>query len=107
MIQIIEDDLLTCNIIAAVLKRMRYSYCEAHTGAAALEQLRTLPIDMVIADMMLPDANGLQLLEEKHSLPYLADIPVLCCTVQADIETVERAMELGAVDFVKKPIAIQ
>ena len=107
MIQIIEDDLVTCHIISALLKRMRYAYCEAHTGAEALHQLRTLPIDMVIADMMLPDMNGLDLLKEKHSLPHLRDIPVLCCTAQADIETVEAALGYGAIDFVKKPIAIQ
>jgi DNA-binding response OmpR family regulator len=107
MIQIIEDDLVTCHIISALLKRMRYAYCEAHTGAEALQQLRTQPIDMVIADMMLPDMNGLDLLKEKYSLPYLRDIPVLCCTAQADIETVEMAMGYGAIDFVKKPIAIQ
>lgn len=107
MIQIIEDDLVTCHIISALLKRMRYAYCEAHTGAEALHQLRTQPIDMVIADMMLPDMNGLELLKEKFSLPYLRDIPVLCCTAQADIETVEAALGYGAIDFVKKPIAIQ
>ena len=107
MIQIIEDDLVTCHIISALLKRMRYAYCEAHTGAEALQQLRTQPIDMVIADMMLPDMNGLDLLREKYSLPHLRDIPVLCCTAQADIETVETALGYGAIDFVKKPIAIQ
>lgn len=107
MIQIIEDDLVTCHIIGALLKRMRYSYCEAHTGAEALQQLRTQPIDMVIADMMLPDMNGLDLLKEKHSLPHLRDIPVLCCTSQADIETVEAALGFGAIDFVRKPIAVE
>ncbi len=107
MIQIIEDDLVTCHIISALLKRMRYAYCEAHTGAEALHQLRTQPIDMVIADMMLPDMNGIDLLKEKYSLPHLRDIPVLCCTAQADIETVEAALGYGAIDFVKKPIAIQ
>jgi DNA-binding response OmpR family regulator len=107
MIQIIEDDLVTCHIITALLKRMRYGSCVANTGAEALEQLRTRPIDLVIADMVLPDMHGLQLLEQKHSLPYLRDIPVLCCTAHADIETVDAAMGFGTVDFVKKPIVIQ
>lgn len=107
MIQIIEDDLVTCHIITALLKHLRQKYCEAHTGAEALEQLRTRPIDLVIADMMLPDMHGLDLLSEKHNLPYLRDIPVICCTAQADIETVEAALGRGAVDFVRKPIAMQ
>jgi len=107
MILVIEDDLVTCHIISALLHRMRYESCEAHTGAEAVEQLNTRPIDLVIADMMLPDMHGLQLLEYKYSRPYLRDIPVLCCTAQADIETVEAAMGFGATDFVKKPIIIQ
>lgn len=107
MILLIEDDLVTCHIITALLKRMRHTYCEAHTGAEAMEQLRSQPIDLVIADMMLPDANGLEILEQKFNLPYLADIPVVCCTAQADIETVEAAMGFGAIDFVKKPIVVQ
>jgi len=107
MIQIIEDDLVTCHIITAVLQRMRQPYCTAHTGAEAMEQLRTRPIDLVIADLMLPDMHGLALLEHKHNQPHLRDIPVMCCTGQADIETVEKALAFGAVDFVKKPIDVQ
>lgn len=107
MIQIIEDDLVTCHILSTLLQRLRYSYCAAHTGEEAMRQLMSAPIDLVIADMGLPDMHGLQLLAQKHALPYLRDIPVLCCTAQADIETVEAAMGHGAVDFVKKPIMVQ
>lgn len=107
MIQIIEDDLVTCHILSTLLQRLRYTYCQAHTGEEAMRQLKTSPIDLVIADMGLPDTNGLQLLAEKHALPYLRDIPVLCCTAQADIETVEAALGYGAIDFVKKPIMVQ
>lgn len=107
MIQIIEDDVVTCQILSALLKRLRLPCCEARTGEEALEQLRSRPIDLVIADMMLPDMHGLELLAEKHRVPYLRDIPVLCCTAQADLETVEKALGLGAVDFVKKPIDVR
>ena len=107
MIQIIEDDPVTCHILSTLLQRLRYTHCEAHTGEEAMQQLKTCPIDLVIADMGLPDMNGLKLLAEKHALPYLRDIPVLCCTAQADIETVEAALGHGAIDFVKKPIMVQ
>jgi CheY-like chemotaxis protein len=106
MIQIVEDDLVTCHIITALLQRMHYTFCEAHSGEEAMAQLNTKPIDLVIADMMLPDMHGLALLEYKYNQPHLRDIPVLCCTAQADIDTVEAAMGLGAIDFVKKPIAV-
>ena len=106
MIQVIEDDLVTSHIITALLKRMQLTSCKAHTGAEALEQLRTCPIDLVIMDMVLPDMHGLALLALKHKIPSVSDIPVVCCTAETDIETVEGAMAMGAIDFVKKPIVI-
>lgn len=107
MILVIEDDLVTCQIVSALLARLRLVCCEAHTGADAMRVLRTQPVGMVIADMMLPDTNGLHLLAEKHALPYVRDVPVICCTAQADIDTVEAALGYGAVDFVRKPIVVQ
>ena len=106
MIQVVEDDLVTCHIITALLKRMQLTSCQAHTGAEALEQLRTRPIDLIIMDMVLPDMHGLDLLTRKHQIVSVSDIPVVCCTAEANIETVEGAMALGAIDFVKKPIVI-
>ncbi|HEY0777156.1 MAG TPA: response regulator [Gemmatirosa sp.] len=106
MILLIEDDLVTCHIMTALLKRMRQPYILAHDGATALEHLDRQPVDLIIADLLLPDENGLDLVERLVVKPYLQDIPVMFCTANADAKTVERALALGAVDFIKKPISV-
>lgn len=106
MIILIEDDLVTCHIMTALLKRLRHPHVVAHTGAEALEQVSRQPTDLIIADLMLPDMHGLDLIEQILVKPYLQDIPVMFCTANADPKTVERALAIGAVDFVKKPINV-
>ena len=92
--------------MTALLKRMRRPHIVAHDGAAALEHLDRQPVDLIIADLLLPDGHGLDLVERLVVKPYLQDIPVMFCTANADAKTVERALALGAVDFVKKPINV-
>lgn len=106
MILLIEDDLVTCHIMTALLKRLRRAHVVAHDCAAALEHLGRQPIDLIIADVMLPDGHGLDLVEGLVVKPHLQDIPVMFCTAAADAKTVERALGLGAVDFVRKPISV-
>jgi putative two-component system response regulator len=106
VILLIEDDLVTCHIMTALLKRLRHAHVVAHDGAEALEQVARQPVDLIIADLMLPDVHGLELVEQILVRPHLQDIPVMFCTANADAKTVERALALGAVDFVKKPINV-
>ena len=106
MILLIEDDLVTCHIMGALLKRLRHPHVMAHTGAEALEAVGRQPVDLIIADLLLPDMHGLDLIEQLMVKPYLQDIPVMFCTASADSKTVERALGLGCVDFVKKPISV-
>ena len=106
MILLIEDDLVTCHIMTALLKRLRHAHVVAHSGAEALAQVGRQPIDLVIADLLLPDMHGLDLVEQFMIKPYLQDIPVMFCSAAGDAKTVERALALGCVDFVKKPINV-
>jgi CheY-like chemotaxis protein len=106
VILLIEDDLVTCHIMTALLKRLRHPYVVAHTGAEAIEHVSKHPIDLMIADLMLPDMSGLDLIEQILVRPHLQDIPVMFCTAHADPKTVERALAVGAVDFVKKPLNV-
>jgi CheY-like chemotaxis protein len=92
--------------MTALLKRLRHAHVVAHDGAEALEQVARQPVDLIIADLMLPDVHGLELVEQILVRPHLQDIPVMFCTANADAKTVERALALGAVDFVKKPINV-
>ena len=106
MILLIEDELVTCHIMTALLRRLRHPHVVAHSGAEALGAVGKQPIDLIIADLLLPDMHGLDLIEQFMIKPYLQDIPVMFCSAAADAKTVERALALGCVDYVKKPINV-
>ena len=106
MILLVEDDLVTCHIMTAMLRRLRHAHVVAHAAAEALEHVARQPVDLIIADLMLPDMHGLELIEQILVRPHLQDIPVMFCTAHADPKTVERALAVGAVDFVKKPLNV-
>ena len=67
------------------------------TGAAT----RSALVDLVLADLRLPDLDGLELLQQIQRQD--ADLPVVVMTAHADIETAVRAIRQGAYDFVEKP----
>jgi DNA-binding NtrC family response regulator len=71
----------------------------ASLNAAAATQ--EPPVDLVLADLRLPDLDGLELLQQMQE--HDADLPVVVMTAHADIETAVRAIRLGAYDFVEKP----
>jgi CheY-like chemotaxis protein len=72
----------------------------ASLNAAAATQ--EPPVDLVLADLRLPDLDGLELLQQMQE--HDADLPVVVMTAHADIETAVRAIRLGAYDFVEKAL---
>ncbi len=106
MILLIEDDQITTHILTSLLKRQRWEYVVASTSAEAMHQITTVPMDLVITDITLPDGNGLDLVEQMMLKPWLQDIPVMICTADGRRATVERALGMGCVDYIKKPINV-
>lgn len=106
MILLIEDDQITTHILTALMKRQRWECLVATSCADALQMISSVPTDLVITDINLPDGNGLDLVESMIVKPWLQDIPVMICTADGKRATVERALGMGCVDFVKKPINV-
>ena len=60
-ILIVDDSLLICEQIKAALKEENITICEAHSGLEAQEQLRQCQPDLILLDVVLPDADGYEL----------------------------------------------
>ncbi len=75
----------------------------ANDGREALEMLRDQPYDLVLLDIMMPDLDGYQVLEQMKSDTELRDIPVIMISAVDDIDSVIRCVELGAADYLTKP----
>ena len=71
-------------------------------GVEALDQLRTEPVDAVVADIQMPRMDGFTLLEEMKKDPRLARVPVIVVTSMDRREDQERGLALGANAYIVK-----
>jgi two-component system response regulator PilR (NtrC family) len=98
---VIDDEEIMREILQTLLEREGYSVRLAASGQEGLDLARSLPLDAVIVDVMMPGIDGLQVLEElrKHD----DNLPVLMITAYASMDTAIKAMKLGAFDYITKP----
>ena len=106
MILVVDDDPISTRLWCKVLERMRHTTSVATSGAEALTQLATEPVDLIVTSMVLPDIDGLGLIERIMAKPYLRDVPVIVCTGTATESVVTRAIARGVADFLLKPIRV-
>lgn len=100
---LVDDDASTLRLLSRILS----AYADqrlATSGRQALQLARAEPPDMMLVDMQMPDMSGAQLCAQLKSEPALAHIPVLFVTADDSEATRLEALQLGASDFVIKPI---
>jgi len=100
-ILLVEDERVTFRAIQLTLEKQGYRCLGAGTLAKALEIATTEALDLVICDVMLPDGNGLELLESVRN--FLLDIPFVVITASEKKSLIQEAIKLGANDFLTKP----
>lgn len=101
---LVEDDPDQIALYHRYLTEYGYDVLVASTGKSAIHLAETAQPDLICLDIILPDINGLQVLEQLKSQPSTADIPVLILSITDDNG---EAQLLGAVDHVRKPISQQ
>ena len=105
----IDDSHLVRQIVAAALRAMRVQLLDAATGAEGMRLLVQHRPDLVLLDVMLPDTDGVVLLQQLRSLPdpELAMTPVVVLTSVSERTTVEALLDAGATDYLLKPFTIE
>jgi DNA-binding NtrC family response regulator len=97
---LMDDDPAVLRAVGNYFESIGTEVYRASSAAGALEAYERARPDVVILDLGLPDANGLEVLEHLRGL----GVAVIMLTGQGDIETAVRAMQLGAENFLTKPI---
>jgi class 3 adenylate cyclase len=75
----------------------------ANDGVAALQLLNAKPFDLVLLDIMMPNMNGYEVLQQMKSSSELQHIPVIMISAIDEFDSVVRCIELGAEDYLPKP----
>ncbi|HEX7025076.1 MAG TPA: response regulator, partial [Gemmatimonadales bacterium] len=79
---------------------------EAADGLDALEAVESGPCDLMVLDLDMPRLDGLGVLEELRARVHTANVPVIVLTARSD-DTEARVLDLGAQDFLSKPVQPQ
>ncbi|MFT3831424.1 MAG: response regulator [Opitutaceae bacterium] len=102
---VVDDSLSIRRIAASYLTQAGLTVETAVDGSEALEKLRENPHAVVVSDLEMPRVNGFELLAEMRRQPELAGIPVLILTSRDAAKHRTRAQELGAADYLIKPVS--
>ena len=101
-ILVVDDEPRMVRFVRMNLDLEGYSVSEAGDGIEALEKVRTEQPDLVLLDVMLPDMDGFEILQE---LRMVSTVPVIMLTVKGEETDRIRGLDLGADDYVTKPFS--
>ena len=101
----VEDDAETAELIAEALTYRGYDVATAFNGRDGLEMILRAPPDLVLADINMPAMSGFDLLERLTSMePRFVRMPFVFLTALADRDNELKGWQLGADDYVTKPV---
>jgi DNA-binding response OmpR family regulator len=101
-----EDEPHIRRILVTLLEESGFQVDAAsHGGEARRRLLAEHPYDLVLMDIMMPEATGLELLAEMRQLPHRRSTPVVILTAKGQDVDREEAFRLGAADFITKPFS--
>ena len=104
-ILIVEDSPTMRQLLAFALRRLKdVAIVEAQDGMDGLRKLSTDHFDLALIDINMPIMDGLKLISMMRGEPRLEDIPVVVITTEGNREDRERALALGADQYLTKPI---
>ena len=101
-ILVIDDDKMILMILKQTLSKEGYRVSTAASGEEGIAMLASSNTDLVLTDYMMPGMSGIEVLNViKQNQPLL---PVIMLTGHGDVALTIKAIQLGAVDFIEKPI---
>ncbi len=104
LVLIADDDRMVRFMVCKMLRKDAISVCEAGDGREAIEAFKEHKPDIVLLDVMMPEQDGFTTCELLRSLPEGEHVPVIMVTGLEDIDSIRKAYEVGATDFITKPI---
>ena len=101
---LVDDEVEFLETLEKRLKKRKLNVKSVHSGEEALKWLEQGPMDVVVLDVKMPGMDGIQVLREiKKNYPL---VEVIMLTGHASTEVAVEGMELGAFDYLMKPMAI-
>ena len=106
VIMIVDDDVSYNELLATMVKRSGHSPYQVFNGKEAIDAVKNLNIRpaLVLCDIKMPEMNGIEFVKENIDKNYNLNICMI--TGQLDRAALLEALQLGAIDFMTKPIQL-
>ena len=104
-ILIIEDDIVLRETTAEILELENYKVVTASNGKRGVEQARIMLPDLILCDIMMPEMDGYDLLSVLSKEEQTKRIPFIFMSAKTETKDVRKGMDLGADDYLTKPIS--
>ncbi len=101
---VVDDNKVNRLLLARNVELLGHRAASAENGRVALEMLRRESFDLILLDIEMPEMDGFQVLEHMLADRQLRDLPVIVTSSLEGLENVVRCIELGAEDYLSKPI---
>jgi CheY-like chemotaxis protein len=101
---VVDDNEENRDVLSRRLLKKGFKVLVAEGGRQALELVDSQPVDLVLLDIMMPGMTGIETLQELRKTRSAAELPIIMATAKTESEDVVQALELGANDYVTKPI---
>ncbi len=105
-ILVVDDESFYIDVLVNLLQEENYKVSVAKDGATALKRaVGDSPPDLILLDIMMPGLDGYEVCRRLKADKRSADIPVVFLTVKSEVDDEVRGFELGAVDYIAKPMS--
>ena len=104
-ILVVDDEENARIALSKILVRAGYEVASAGNGYEALNYLRGRDVELIITDINMPEMNGMAFLRELNRMRPASN--VIMVTAYGEVETYMEAMNLGAFEYVNKPVKIE
>ena len=104
-IMIVDDEPVIIKVVSKYLESDGYkNFVTTTEPRNAFDMAITEQPDVIVLDIMMPEVSGLQILQQIRNDSRVKDVPVIILTASTDADTKHEALELGATDFLNKPV---
>lgn len=101
---VVDDNKVNRLLLGRGLEQEGHSVSFAENGRQALEMLSNQSFDLLLLDVLMPEMDGYQVLEQLTTEPNWKDIPVIMTSALDEMDSVVKCIEMGAEDYLHKPI---
>jgi signal transduction histidine kinase/DNA-binding NarL/FixJ family response regulator/ligand-binding sensor domain-containing protein len=105
-ILVADDNAENRLVVVSLLERLGFALDEATDGKIALEQAQQHHPDLILMDLVMPNLNGFDALEQLRQTPELADVKVIAFSANVFEQNQQRSFKAGFDDFIAKPVDI-